>query len=151
MPAPQSAPSPLPKPPLRPVGRARRAGFTLIEVLAALLIIAIVLPTVMQGVSLCTRAATTARRRNEAGALAESMLSELVATNQWQTGQLSGTFGDDWPDYRWTAEVAPWRQAAEVQQLDLHVTWTARNAEESLTLSTLVYTPPAPAAGAVAP
>lgn len=132
-------------------GRTPRAGFTLIEVLATLLIIAIVLPVVMQGVALCTSAASTARRRNEAGALAESMLSELVATGDWQNGQLSGTFGDDWPDYRWSAEVGPWGQAAEVQQLDLQVTWTSRNEEQSLTLSTLVYAPATPAGGAAAP
>ena len=118
--------------------RTARGGFTLTEVLATLLLISLVLPSVMQGVSLATAAADTARRRSEATALAESKLNELVVTNQWQTGNLSGDFGPEWPDYSWQAEVLSWEQPT-VRQLQVHVVWTARGRPHEVTLPTLVY------------
>jgi general secretion pathway protein I len=130
-------------PPSRRTGRARRAGehggFTLIEVLAALLLVGIALPVIMQGFSVVTRVGSAAKRRTEAAALADAKLTELVATSQWQTGVQSGDFSPDWPAYQWSAQIQPWSDSG-VDELDLTVTWTGRNGQpDSLTLSTLVY------------
>ncbi len=122
-------------------GNARRSAFTLIEVLAAMLLIAIVLPAVMKSIAVATGTASVARRRTEAAGLAQTKLSELVATDQWEGGVLSGTFAD-WPDYSWEASVAPWpgdTSSASIQQIDLKVKWVARNQPDSVTLSTLAY------------
>ena len=78
--------------PARSIRSGRRRGFTLIEVLAALLLIGIVLPVIMQGFSIATRVGSTAKRRTEAGALADAKLTELVATAQWQSGMISRRF-----------------------------------------------------------
>ena len=130
--------------------RARgRGGFTLPEVLATLLLVAIVLPAVMQGVSLATAAAGTARQRSEATALAESKLNELVATNQWQSGGLSGDFGEQWRGYSWQAEVQSWVEPT-ARQLQVHVTWYARGRDYDVTLSTLVYSAPPVTSGSTA-
>src|SRR5215213_11518039 len=113
---------------LEPRATRRRGGFTLTEVLATLLLVAIVLPSVMQGISLATAAAGTARQRSEATALAESKLNELVATNQWQSGGLSGDFGEQgeqFAGYAWQAEVQSWVEPS-ARQLQVHVTWYAR-------------------------
>ncbi len=121
---------------------ARTRGFTLVEVLAALMLMAIVLPAVMQGVSLSTAAATAARRRSEAAGLAGSKLAEIVSTGQWQGGGLSGDFGDDWRDYRWEATVQPWSEDttdAGLQQIDLRVSWLFRGRDASVTVSTLAH------------
>ncbi len=129
-------PNPLPK-----GGRTSRA-FTLVEVLAALLLIAIVLPVVMQGISLATNAASDAKRRTEAAGLAESKLGEIVATRQWLAGGLSGDFAPDWPDYRWEALLQPYANDSSgksVQQIDLRVIWTARSREQSVSVSTLAF------------
>ncbi len=117
-------------------------GFTLVEVLAALMLIAIVLPAVMKGAAMATSIASSARRRNEAAGLAEEKLAEIIATDQWQTSSLSGDFGSDWPGYRWQATVQSWPEdtsGAGLQQVDLRVSWMARNKQDSLTLSTLAY------------
>ncbi len=127
--------------------RRRRRGFTLIEVLAALMLLAIALPVVMQGITLASSAGSLAKRRTEAGGLAESKLNELVATNAWQSNSLSGDFGPDWPDYTWTAELLTWSQGQglgtqgsnTVQQLDVHVLWRSGIGQQSVTVSTLVY------------
>ncbi|HWE04598.1 MAG TPA: type II secretion system protein [Tepidisphaeraceae bacterium] len=124
----------------------RAAAFTLIEVVATLLLISIAMPVIMSGISLSTRAGGIARRRAEAGALAESKLNELVSTGLWQS-TLQGDFGTDdpWKDYTWTAELNPWSQSMGVngsnvvQELDLHVNWKENNAEQHADVSTLVY------------
>jgi len=127
-----------------------RAGFTLPEVLATLLLVAIVLPSVMQGISLATAAAGTARQRSEATALAESKLNELVATNQWQSGGLSGDFGEQWREYSWQAEVQSWVEPS-ARQLQVHVVWTARGRNYDVVLSTLVYSAPPVTSGTATP
>ena len=85
-----------------------RKAFTLVEVLATLVLIAIVVPVAMQGVTLATRMASHSKRQIQASCLAKSKLSELVASDAWQNTSHSGTFGTDWPDYEWTLESSSW-------------------------------------------
>src|SRR3954465_11642520 len=61
-------------------GRAR--GFTLVEVLATIALIAIVLPVAMYGIQLCLQTSSMAKRQAEAATLAEGKLQELVAEAQ---------------------------------------------------------------------
>jgi general secretion pathway protein I len=119
-----------------------RNGFTLVEVLAALLLIAIVLPAVMRGISTATGMATVTRMRTEAAGLAQAKLGELIATGDWQSGNLSGTFGSDWPDYRWEAASQGWSgdtSGSNLTQVDVRVLFTLRGREEAITLSTMAY------------
>lgn len=119
-----------------------RRGFTLIEVLATLMLLAIVFPVMMQGITVAGSVADAARRRTEATGLAQSKLAEIVATGQWQQGNLSGDFGSDWPAYRWEATVQPWaldNTNESLQQIDLRVIWTARGREYSVSVTTLAY------------
>jgi len=123
----------------RPPRSHARAGFTLIEVLASLLILAIVVPVAMQAVSLATGTATISRQRAEAAALAESQLAYLMASGEWQTGTLQGDFGELYPEFQWFASVNTWTQP-NVMQLDVMVSWyNNRRGEESIVVSTLVY------------
>ena len=119
-----------------------RAGFTLVEVLATALLMGVVLPVATQGISLAVQTSTAARHRGEAAGLAEAKLNELVATGEWQTAALNGNFDGDFSNYHWDATVSAWNQdtsGESLQQIDLKVTWTARNSLQSLTLSTLTY------------
>ncbi len=121
----------------------RSAGFTLVEVLATVLLIAIVIPAVMEGVSISGQLASNAKHHTIAAGLAESKLNEMIATNQWQ-GQstLSGDFSPDAPDYTWKMDVAPWSgdtTSQSIQQVDVTVTWQSRGQPRSITVSTLTY------------
>ena len=128
------------------LNRRRRSGFTLVEVLAAGLLIAIVIPVVMQGISIGSAAASSTKRHDEAAGLAQSKLAEIIATGQWQNGVLGGNFAPDWPDYTWEAHLQPLQDnsfssstGATLQELNLQVTWQSRGHADSLSVSTLVY------------
>lgn len=118
-----------------------RRGLTLIETMAALLLVSIALPVAMRGVSVATAAADAARRRGEAASLAQSKLAEIVAAEVWKRGARSGNFGAQWSDYRWDLSIGNW-SLKDMKQLDVRVTWDARGRRQTVTLSTLVYAPP---------
>ena len=111
-------------------------GFTLVEVLAALVLVAIVLPVIMRGIALSATLASTSKEKSEAAVLAKSKLDELIATHGWQGSALSGDF-DAHPEYRWSAEVRDW-DSSSLKELDVHVIWTARGSQRQVTLSTLL-------------
>jgi prepilin-type N-terminal cleavage/methylation domain-containing protein len=119
-------------------GARVRGGFTLVEVLASLLLAAIVLPPAIRGIVLCLDTAGEARLRTEAAALAQSKLTELVATGEVYDAQLEGDFGEELPQYRWAAQLTEWEDSRLVQ-LDVAVTWQRHGRDRDVTLSTLLY------------
>lgn len=116
----------------------RRHGITLVEVLATLAIVAIILPVAMKGIALATTLAGQTRQRSEATSLAESKLNELIVSGDWQSGQLSGDFGTDWPGYTWQADVNTWDEA-DLSEVRLTVLWTSRDVQRQIVLTTLMY------------
>jgi Tfp pilus assembly protein PilE len=120
--------------------RSRR-GFTFVELLVTLLFITVLMPTAMRGISLCTNIAGESRRKVEAATLAKTQLTELIVTGDLQNGARSGDFGNEWPGYKWTADVSNWTEASNVsvRQVDVTVTWLSGGTTKKLTLSTLVY------------
>ncbi len=121
--------------------RCGMAAFTLAEVLAAITIVAIVLPVAMQGISIATGLASVTRQRAEAVALAQSKLNELVISGQWDTAAISGDFAPDHPDYRWEALAGDWEEA-NMRQLQVTVSWTSRGSQRQVVLATLIYANP---------
>ena len=117
----------------------RNGAFTLPEVLAALVLIGLVLPAVMKGVSLALAASDDARRRVEAVGLAENKLAEMTADamSSQGSGGGSGDFGDEAPGYQWEATTAS--VDTSLTEISVRVTWTARGAERGVSLSTYAY------------
>ena len=115
----------------------RMGGFTFIELLATVVLIGIIMPVAMHTIALCASLGGQARRQIEAVSLARTRLTELTASDEWKTSEKAGDFGDDWPGYRWTAEVLNWTDST-LNQLDLTVFWQSHGKERSVTLSTLV-------------
>src|SRR5256885_14718355 len=79
-------------------------GFTLIEVLATLVLLAIVLPVSMRGVSVALSLAEKARHTSEAASLADAKLNELITSGGAVSAQ--GDFGADWPGYHWSRQTS---------------------------------------------
>jgi type II secretory pathway pseudopilin PulG len=109
----------------------------MVEILVTIALLSILLPAVMQGVSLCLSTADRARKESQAAAMAHSKLSELLVTGQYSSGPLAGDFGTDWPDYRWQAQFVSWDNVA-LNQLDVTVTWNQSQRNRSVTVSTLL-------------
>jgi len=118
---------------------ARRRGFTLVEILATLVLAAIILPVAMSGISLALNVADESRSRTEAASLAQNKMAEIVALSLWNNSSLSGDFSPDRPEYRWSALVRDW-QGTRIRQLDVEVLWNRRGQDRRVVLSTLVYT-----------
>ena len=118
--------------------RDRRAGFTLVEVLASLALLGAILPAAMGAVSLAMSLGSAAQHRTEAATLAHSKLAEAIATGDWLDGDASGDFGEDWPQYEWELAAEDWGEVG-VSEVTVTVTWTARGAPHELAIATLAY------------
>jgi general secretion pathway protein I len=117
--------------------RPRRA-FTLPEVLAALVLIGVVLPAVMRGISLSIAAADDARKRVQAVSLAETKLSELTAAAMsTSSGGTSGDFGADFPGFRW--EASSQEVQTELAEIRVRVSWQGRGLSRNVDLASFAY------------
>ena len=116
-------------------GRMRRPAFTLVEVLATLVLLGIVLPIAMKGVSTSLAMSSRAKHTAEAAALAQTKLNEFTI-DPANNAATSGDFPDH-PGYRWQIEQQP--RDYGITEVMLHVTWQERGTERRLTVSTLSY------------
>jgi prepilin-type N-terminal cleavage/methylation domain-containing protein len=99
--------------------RSLQDGFTLVEMLAAMLFMAIVIPVALQGLRIASRAGAVAARKGVAVQLAESKLNELIVTGQWHNSGQGGACGPQWPGYQWTVKNEPWGGDASLNNLRL--------------------------------
>lgn len=123
--------------------RRRVGGFTFVEILAALMFLALVIPAIVTALSLSGRAGELTERGEAAAQLAENKLNEMLVGDAWQTASGgSGDFGPDWPDYRWQLTQTPWTtdSASAMTELKVEVSFKVQGVEHSATLSTLVNT-----------
>ena len=119
----------------------RRAGFTFVEVLAAMLFLAIVVPAIVTALTLSNRASEMTDRGTTAGQLAENKLNEMLIGNAWQTASnTGGDFGADLAGYRWQLTQEPWTgdTAAAMTQLKVEVFFQTQGSEHSVSLTTMV-------------
>ncbi|HEX7503947.1 MAG TPA: prepilin-type N-terminal cleavage/methylation domain-containing protein [Syntrophales bacterium] len=80
-------------------------GFTLLEVMIAMAILATVLVTVFHSQSQSIAMANESRTMTTMALLAQSRMAEMEGQQDLSIGQTSGTFGDDFPNYSWTAII----------------------------------------------
>src|SRR5688572_22629488 len=91
------------------VKRTRR-GFTLVEVLAALVFMGILLPVTMEAVRVASRAGQVGERKAAATRVAERVLNELIVTNGLKQTSGSGQIEERQRSYKWTLRSEPWRE-----------------------------------------
>lgn len=115
----------------------RRGAFTLVEVLAALLFMAIVIPVALQGFQVAQRAGIYGQRKLTAARIAESKLNELVATGEWRQSSLNGTVDEGTRSYRWQMRIEPWTEGT-LSLLTVQVYFGVQSHEYEVHLSTLV-------------
>ncbi len=120
--------------------RAPEAAFTLAEVLAALVFMAIVIPVALQGLNIASRAGAVAERKREAVRVAERLLNEnLVTTNLTQSAQ-SGVVKELDREYHWTLRTERWAMDSTMQLMSVEVTYPVQGKDYSVQLNTLAQT-----------
>ena len=120
-------PSPVPR---------HASAFTLAEVLAALLFLAIVIPAAVEALHVASLAGEVAARKGAAARLADRILNESLVTTNWNTGTQSGTVTEGGLDFRWTLTSQTW-PADTMELLTVEVKYPARGRDFSVKLSTL--------------
>ncbi len=120
------------------------AAFTLAEVLAALLFLAIVIPTAVEALHVASLAGEVAARKGAAARVADRILSESLVTTNWTGGNQSGTVTEGILDFKWKLTSAAWPEDA-MQLLTAEVTFSAQGKDYSVKLSTLANTQTQPA------
>lgn len=119
-------------------------GFTLIEILVALTLFAVIGGTLLQLFSQGLRSTRVASEYEHAVLLARSKLTELQAYNQLRPGNYEGRFDNG---YRWHANLAPSDTNAFGENtrlygldLDLTVTWGDQNDKRDFVLQSRLLT-----------
>jgi general secretion pathway protein I len=111
------------------INNMKNKGFTLLEVMVAVAIIAIALTTLLGSQSQSVSFANSAKFETMAALLAQSKMSEITMQEAGAITNDSGDFGDDYPGYRWEVNVNDTDIAGidnisdYLKQLDLTVTW----------------------------
>jgi len=112
------------------------AAFTLAEVLAALLFLAIVIPTAVEALHVASLAGEVATRKGAAARVADRILNESLVTTNWSNGTQSGKVTEGILDFKWKLTSQTWPQDA-MQLLTAEVTYSAQGKDYSVKLSTL--------------
>lgn len=120
-----------------PTNKNRAAGFTLAEVLVALLFMAIVIPTAVEALHVASLAGEVAARKSSAARIADRILNESIIMTNWNNGAQSGTASEGSQDFRWQLTSQKWPQDAMMQRVTAEVTFSAQNHDYSVSLSTL--------------
>jgi len=104
-------------------------GFTLLEVMVAVALIAIALTTLLGSQAQSVSFANSAKFETTAALLAQSKMSEIVMQETTALSGGSGDFGEDYPGYAWESTVSDISiEGIEnisdyLKQIDLTLTW----------------------------
>lgn len=115
----------------------RLAGFTLAEVLAALVFMAIVIPVALEGLRIANLAGQLGQRKTAATRVAERVLNELLITSQFQGVSQTGVVDEGPQQYRWTARSEPWTHDTMLL-VSVEVLFVIQGRDYDVRLSTLV-------------
>jgi general secretion pathway protein I len=122
----------------------RRAGFTLIEVLAALLVLGIALTALLSTQTGGIRLRSRAEAITVATFLLQARMTELELGPVPEVGTREGDFGPDRPEYRWELAVADAPFPPNVREVRLAVRWPEGRGEERLELTSFRSTEASP-------
>ena len=114
-------------------------GFTLAEVLAALVFMAIVIPAAVHGLQIASRAGQVAQRKSAAARVADRLLNEMIITSQAKLPNQSGSLQEGPYTYRWQMRNERW-QLDSIHTITMQVTFEVQGQDYDVRLSTLLDT-----------
>jgi general secretion pathway protein I len=103
-------------------------GFTLLEVMIAVTIIAIVLVAIFESQSQSISLANDAKFNTTAALLAQRKMAEVETENSLDVRATSGDFGEDFPEYQWELNISELPLSGTegleyIKQVDVIVHW----------------------------
>lgn len=116
---------------------ARTEGFTLAEVLAALVFLAVVIPVAVEGLRVASRAGVVSQRKAVAARIADRMLNDWIIAGASSAGSPRGTVEEDGTPYQWSLRSELWTEAA-MRLVTVEVLYDVQGQEFDLRLATLV-------------
>jgi type II secretory pathway pseudopilin PulG len=119
-----------------PKNKKRTAAFTLAEVLAALLFMAIVIPVAVEALHTASLAGEIGVRKGVAARVADRILNESIVTMNANQNVQNGTVTEGALEFRWTLSTETWPQD-KMQLLTAEVKFSAQGKDYSVKLSTL--------------
>lgn len=119
---------------------AKASGFTLAEVLAALVFLAIVIPVAVEGLRIASRAGVVSQRKTAATRIADRMLNEWMVTGAALTGSPRGTIEEDGEEYAWSLRSELWTEDS-MRLVTVEVIYQVQGQDYDLRLSTLAGPP----------
>lgn len=112
-------------------------GFTLVEVLAALLFMAILVPVTMEAVRVASRAGQVSERKSVAARIAERVLNELSATGGLRQNSGSGRIEERLRSYGWVMRSESWKED-RMNLVTVTVSYEVQGQTYDVSLSTLI-------------
>jgi hypothetical protein len=114
----------------------RTGAFTLAEVLAALLFLAIVIPAAVEALHIASLSGEVAARKGVAARVADRILNESIIMTNWNQGTQNGTVAEGQQQFRWTLASQTWPQDS-MELLTAEVKFSAQGKDYSVKSSTL--------------
>jgi hypothetical protein len=114
----------------------RAAAFTLAEVLAALMFMAIVIPVAVEALHIASVSGEVAVRKAAAARIADNILTANTVTTNW--GQsATGTVVEKGHEFHWSLRNELWPADSGLQLLTAEVAFSAQGRNYSVRLCTL--------------
>lgn len=113
------------------------SGFSLLEIMIAVFIIAVAISTIIYSEILSLRASARIRNIDTATFLASSKMSEIEAEGFPPTGEREGNFGNEFPIFRWKEQISPTSNPS-VRELKVQVIFNEGNSEDRIELITYI-------------
>ena len=115
---------------------AKAFGFTLVEVLAALLFMAILIPVTLEAVRIASRAGQVSARKAVAQRIAERVMNELLVTDGLRQNGATGQIEERSRTYEWTMRSEPWTED-NLNVVTVTVAYEVQGRDYDVTLATL--------------
>jgi hypothetical protein len=118
----------------------RNAAFTLAEVLAAMMFMAIVIPVAVEALHIASVSGQVAVRKAEATRVADRILNESIVTTNW-TQYTAGIVTENGREFHWTLRNEYWSPDSALQLLTAEVEFSAQGRTYAVRMNTLVHSP----------
>ncbi len=117
--------------------RHNMAGFSLVEMVAALVIFSLAVLGTVEVFSACLHLTSVSLNYTHAVMLAQKLMEETIAEEYFIAASDSGDFGEEYSGHSWQREVEE-SDTPGLYQIEVVVTWTERGREKEYALTTLV-------------